>query len=142
MKIAKLLNFSAESFTAFGHDFKEHVVRTKYSPEVLLQLLAFNGTAHVEGEGVINVENWDLVPADVLEELRMTLFISYQGARKRPPTPGNDGTYTLTSVGTTARVQAGGVISLPDYAQVQRHATNRRVETLIGEERVSFRKSQ
>lgn len=132
MKLTDLLTFHVESFSALGFDFREFVVTTKSSPEELIQLLAFDGVAHLDGGGVLNVEGWDEIPEGVMKELRMTVFTSFQRISDGWRAPAVGGTFALTSVASEATVQKGGVISLPDYKEAKKRATNKRVVRLIG----------
>lgn len=130
MKIAQLLTFSVETFSSLGHDFTVHTIQTKRRLDAILQILAFGGQAHMP-DGVLNVDDFDSVPADVMKELRMTVFISYPAFKSGKNTHGPGGVYVFTSVATTATVEADG-IRLPAYHEVQKHATNRRTVQLIG----------
>lgn len=83
-------------------------------------------------DGVLNIEDFDDVPADVMKELRTAAFTCYPAFRKGKTTHGQGGVYVFTSIATLATVEEDG-IHLPVYHEAQRHATNRRTALLIGE---------
>ncbi|MCI0564531.1 MAG: hypothetical protein MN733_39185 [Nitrososphaera sp.] len=119
----QIFNLIAESYEVERDPYTESVLTVFVPPAVLLQLLAWNnGAAYLDDGSILVCTDWDRVPHDVLEEVRMTFFTSYRGVASGRIKANENGHYVFKSISTRAVVQEPGFISIRDPAKVKKKA--------------------
>lgn len=128
--IKDVLRLTITTYEAFGHDYTETQVILRVDPALIVQMLAWDGVAHVPDGGFIHVTDWKDQPKEVMRELKHTLFISYPSIVSGKTKPNAEGYYELSCVSTTATVQQEG-IHVPDHGEVLKNRSNVRVRRYI-----------
>jgi hypothetical protein len=129
--IKDVISLTITTYSAFGHDFTETELLLRLEPSLVIQMLAWDGVAHLTDGSVIHVTDWNQVPNDIIRELKSTLFTTYPGILSGKIRPNKDGFYQLTGISTTATVESGGAIQLPNHEQVLRNRRNVKVHHCI-----------
>jgi len=128
--IKDVLRVTITTYEAFGHDYTETQVVLRVDPALIVQMLAWDGVAHLPDRGFIHITDWKDQPKEVMRELKHTLFISYPSIVSGKKKPNAEGYYELSCVSSTATVQQGG-ICVPDHQEVLKNRSNVRVRRCI-----------
>ena len=129
--IRDLLSLTVTTYKAFGRDFTETKLFLRVEPSLVIQMLAWDGVAHLHDGNVIHVTDWNQLSKDAIWELKNTLFTTYPGIISGKNKRNRDGSYELTGISTTATVEDGGMITLPDHDQVLKNRRDLKVRQLI-----------
>ena|GEM_PF-5824835 len=121
-----LFELTVESFEVDGSPRTSSILRVFVDPPILLQFLAFNTGAAHSGDGRSLVcTDWHAIPPDVLQEIRMTLFTSYDSFLRGELQPDKNGHHVFESMGAEAIVEEPGHIVLKDPEGHQRKKVKR-----------------
>ena len=123
VKLRDIMSLSMSAYTADGHEFIEHSLKLKCTPEIAVQLLAFGGMAHNDKGEVVHVADWDSISPHVLQQVRRTFSIGYKRVALKQIKPESDGAYIFASGQVMATVENGGV-AMPDPKEARKRATN------------------
>ena len=126
-----VISLTITTYSAFGNDFTETELILRLEPSLVIQMLAWDGVAHLTDGSIIHVTDWNQVPNDIMLELKSTLFTTYPGILSGKIRPNKEGFYQLTGISATATVESGGVINLPDHEQVLKKRRNVKVHHCI-----------
>lgn len=123
----QIFNLIVENYEVEHDPYTESVVTVFVPLSVFLQLLAWNnGAAYLDDGSILVCTDWNRVPPNVLEEVRMTLFTAYRGVVSGRVKANESGHYVFKSVSTHAVVKKPGFVSIRDPTEVKRKARNLR----------------
>lgn len=122
--VAQVFSLTVESYELDGTPCSESILKVFVDPSILVQLLAWNnGAAHLKDHRMLSCADWNEVPRDVVQEVRMTLFTSYPDVLSGRLKPDNQGHYVFESGEAAVTVERGSV-SIPDPRQRKNKRTN------------------
>lgn len=117
------MSLSMNAYTADGHEFIEHSLKLKCTPEVALQLLAFGGIASDSKGELVHISDWESISPRILEQVRRTFSIGYRRVALKQAQPEVDGSYIFTS-GQVMTIVENGSVAIPDPKEARKRATN------------------
>lgn len=129
--IKDVLSLTITTYNAFDYDFTETSLLLRVDPSLVVQMLAWDGVAYLRDGNLVHVTDWGQVPNDVMREIKGTLLTTYPGILSGKTQPNKEGFYQLTEISTTATVQSGVMIGLPDHEQVLKNRRNIKVRHRI-----------
>lgn len=121
MTLNEIFKLTSHEYRIDGCSCKSTTLKVFVSLNILLQFIAFDGVAVSKDGEYLHCVHWD-IPNEFLREIKATLLMKYFHFLTGKIKPDKKGHYTLKSFVAEACVEYGGLISVPDYEQLIKHA--------------------
>lgn len=122
MKLSELASFVATKYVSDIAEFWEECIHVNEHPEILIQILAWDGVGFL-GNSPVRISGWEDITNEVKKKLGNVLLSTYRGIKNGKNQPNDDGSYNLISISMIRQAENGGFIEVPNYNEMKNAAT-------------------